>query len=75
MTTMRETEARAMLISIEEAEVLHAAESILAEAQMEFGTMNTIQSLETGEIITGEEIARARAILDFIANYRMVRVC
>jgi hypothetical protein len=40
---------------------------------MAFGTQSTLQSLETGEIITGEEIARAQSILDFIANYRMVK--
>jgi hypothetical protein len=40
---------------------------------MAFGTKNTIQALETGEIITGEEIARARSILDFIMGYRMVK--
>ena len=74
MTTMNEPTAKALIITLEEVAVLSEAERILQEVQMAFGTQSTLQSLETGEIITGEEIARARAILDFIANYRMVKV-
>lgn len=74
MTTFAEPKAVAMAIEIEEASALQSAEEILREVQMTFGTKNTLQALETGEIITGEEIARARAILDFIGKYRMVKV-
>ena len=73
MTTMNEPTAKAMIVALEEVDALREAERVLQEVQMTFGTSNTLQALETGEIITGEEIARARAILDFIANYRMVK--
>lgn len=73
MTLMKVPEARAMIVEFEEVEALKNAERVLGEVQASFGTECTIQALETGEIITGEEIARARAILDFIANYRMVQ--
>lgn len=74
MTTYNEPSAVAMAIEIEEANALQTAEETLRQVQFTFGTNNTIQALETGEIITGEEIARARAILDFVARYRMVKV-
>jgi hypothetical protein len=74
MTTYNEPSAVAMAIEIEEANALQTAEETLREVQFTFGTNNTLQALETGEIITGEEIARARAILDFVARYRMVKV-
>lgn len=74
MTTMNEPTAKAMIIELEEATSLAEAEKILEDVQSTFGFHNTIQALETGEIITGEEIARARAILSFVANYRMVKV-
>ena len=74
MTTYKEPTAVAMAIEIEETNALQTAEEVLREVQFTFGTNNTLQALETGEIITGEEIARARAILDFIGKYRMVKV-
>lgn len=73
MTTMNEPTAKALIITLEEVASLSEAERVLQEVQMAFGTQSTLQSLETGEIITGEEIARARAILDFVARYRMVK--
>ena len=74
MTYFTEPKAVAMAIEIEEASALQTAEETLRQVQFTFGTNNTLQALETGEIITGEEIARARAILDFIGHYRMVKV-
>ena len=74
MTTMNEPTAKALIITLEEVASLSEAERVLQEVQIAFGTQSTLQSLETGEIITGEEIARARAILDFVARYRMVKV-
>lgn len=74
MTTYNEPTAVAMAIELEEANALQTAEETLRQVQFTFGTNNTLQALETGEIITGEEIARARAILDFVAHYRMVKV-
>lgn len=74
MTTMNEPAAKAMIVELEEVNALQTAERVLREVQSAFGFYSTIQSLETGEVITGEEVARARAILDFIANYRVVKV-
>ena len=74
MTTYNEPTAVAIAIEIEEANALQTAEETLRQVQFTFGTNNTLQALETGEIITGEEIARARAVLDFVAKYRMVKV-
>ena len=74
MTTYNEPSAVAMAIEIDEANALQTAEETLRQVQFTFGTNNTLQALETGEIITGEEIARARAILDFVGKYRMVKV-
>ena len=74
MTTMNEPTAKALIITLEEVASLSEAERVLQEVQMTFGTQSTLQSLETGEIITGEEIARARSILDFIMGDRMVKI-
>ena len=74
MTTMNEPTAKALIITLEEVASLSEAERVLQEVQMAFGTQSTLQSLETGEIISGEEIARALSILDFVANYRMVKI-
>ena len=74
MTTMNEPTAKAMIVELDEVQSLAEAERVLQKVQTTFGFSNTLQSLETGEIITGEEIARARAILSFVANYRMVKV-
>lgn len=74
MTTMNEPTAKAMIVELNEVQSLAEAERVLQEVQTTFGFSHTLQSLETGEIITGEEIARARAILSFVANYRMVKV-
>ena len=74
MTTMNEPAAKAMIVELDEVHALTEAERVLHEVQTAFGINNTLQSLETGEIITGEEIARARAILSFVANYRMIKV-
>lgn len=74
MRTMREPNAQAMLVEIEEAEALQTADQILHEVQLAFGGDNTIMSLETGEVISPGELARARAILSFVATYRVVEV-
>lgn len=63
-----------MLVSLEEANALATASQTLLDVQMSLGGDNTIMSLETGEVITPGELARARAILEFVATYRMVEV-
>lgn len=65
---------KAMVVSFRETTALEDAEKILGEVQSSLGGENTIMSLETGEVITPGELARARAILDFIRTYRMVEI-
>ena len=74
MKTRNYTNVKAMLVSLEEANALATASQTLLDVQMSLGGDNTIMSLETGEVITPGELARARAILEFVATYRMVEV-
>lgn len=74
MKTRNYTNVKAMLISPEEANALAMARQTLFDVQISLGGDNTIMSLETGEVITPGELARARAILEFVATYRMVEV-
>ena len=77
MTAMKSrnyANVKAMLVSLEEVNALNAANQTLLDVQMSLGGDNTIMSLETGEVITPGELARARAILEFVATYRMVEV-
>ena len=74
MKTMNYTNVKAMLIQPDEAAALEKAEQTLRDVQFALGGENTIMALETGEVITPGELARARAILDFIRNYRMVAI-
>lgn len=74
MKTRNYTNVKAMLVSLEEANALASASQTLLDVQMSLGGDNTIMSLETGEVIHPGELARARAILEFVATYRMVEV-
>ena len=74
MKTMNYTNVKAMLVQPDEANALEKAEQTLRDVQFALGGENTIMSLETGEVITPGEIARARAILDFVRTYRMVEI-
>lgn len=74
MKNLNVPNAKAMLVEVEEVNALRKAEEVLRDVQFAYGGENTIMSLETGEVISPGEIARARAILDFVANYRMVEV-
>ena len=67
-------EFRVMNVEMGEYEALTTAEQTLAEVQNAFGTETTLMNAATGEIISGEEIARARAILTFIAQVRVVEI-
>lgn len=66
--------AKAMVMTLEYLTSLQKAEAILGEVQASLGGENTIMSLETGEVITPGELARARAILNFVSTYRMVEI-
>lgn len=74
MKTMNYTNVKAMLVQPDEAAALEKTEQTLRDVQFALGGENTIMALETGEVITPGELARARAILDFIRNYRMVEI-
>ena len=74
MRTMKYTDVRAMLLQPDEFHALEKAEQTLRDVQFALGGENTIMALETGEVITPGEIARARAVLDFIRTYRMVEI-
>ena len=74
MKTMNYTNVKAMLVQPDEVNALGKAEQTLSDVQFALGDDNTIMALETGEVITPGELGRARAILDFIRNYRMVAI-
>ena len=74
MKTMNYSNVKAMLVQPEECEALKTASQTLFDVQIALGGENTIMSLETGEVICPGDLARARAILDFVATYRMVEV-
>ena len=74
MKAMNYTNVKAMLVQPDEITALEKAEQTLRDVQFALGGENTIMSLETGEVITPGEIARARSILDFIRTYRMVEI-
>ena len=74
MKTMNYTNVKAMLVQPDEVNALEKAEQTLRDVQFALGGENTIMALETGEVITPGELGRARAILDFIRNYRMVAI-
>lgn len=74
MKAMNYTNVKAMLVQPDEVNALKKAEQTLRDVQFALGDDNTIMALETGEVITPGELGRARAILDFIRNYRMVAI-
>lgn len=74
MKAMNYTNVKAMLVQPDEITALEKAEQTLRDVQFALGGENTVMSLETGEVITPGELARARSILDFIRTYRMVEV-
>jgi hypothetical protein len=72
--TARTTMIQELILNDEELQAIEVLEPMLAELQNYFGTVNTLESVETGKLITGEEIARMRGVLDFLYNHRAVRV-
>ena len=62
-----------LILNDEELKAIEILEPMLAELQDNFGRKSTLQAVETGEIIKGEEIARMRGVLDFLYNYRAIR--
>ena len=74
MKTMNYTNVKAMLVQPDEVNALNTASQTLLDVMTTLGGENTIMSLETGEVITPGELARARGVLEFIATYRMVEI-
>ncbi len=74
MRTKNYTNVKAMLVDLEEVNALKTASQTLLEVMQALGGENTIMSLETGEVITPGELARARGVLEFVATYRMVEI-
>ena len=74
MRTMREPRAVAMMLEIEEIDILRKANAILQEVQMKLGDDNVIMSLETGECIIPGNLASARGVLSFVSTYRVVEI-
>lgn len=74
MKTRNYTNVKAMLVQPNEVNALNTASQTLLDVMTTLGGENTIMSLETGEVITPGELARARSILEFIATYRMVEI-
>lgn len=74
MRTMREPRAVAMMLEIEEFDILRKANAILQEVQTKLGDDNVIMSLETGECILPGNLASARGVLSFVSTYRVVEI-
>ena len=61
-----------IILNEEELKAIEILEPMLAELQDNFGRKSTLQAVETGEIIKGEEIARMRGVLDFLYTHRAI---
>ena len=68
------TNIKSMQVTYDEAESLSKAHLILTQFQMAVGGENVVMSVDTGEVITPGDIARARAILDFVESYHLIEV-
>lgn len=72
--SLSNTNIKSMQVTCEEAENLSKAHLVLTQFQMAIGGENVVMSVDTGEVITPGDIARARAILDFVKNYHLIEV-
>lgn len=66
-----------LILNENELQAIETLEPMLAEMQDYFGGFgraSTLQSVETGEVITVEEIARVRGVLEFLLIHRAVRM-
>ena len=63
-----------LILNEEELKAIETLEPMLAEIQNHFGRANTLQAVETGEVVKGEEVARMRGVLEFLYTHRAVRV-
>ena len=58
-------------LTIEEMKTLAQADEILHRLQNDLGNQLNMMSLETGEVISTEEFARVRGILNALSEYRI----
>lgn len=65
---------RVLGITPAQAETLRKASEIVFRTQLDFGGKNTIVSVETGECICPDELARTRTVLEFLAQYNAVSI-
>lgn len=65
---------KSMRITCDEAESLSKANLILTQLQMDVGGENVVMSVDTGEVITPGDIARARAILSFVESHHLIEI-
>lgn len=72
--TMTTTMIHRLALNEEEYKAIKTLEPMLANLQEYFGMAITLQAVDTGEVITGEEIARMRGVLNFLYTHHAVEV-
>lgn len=61
-------------LSVEEMEMLQKVDEMLLALQIKFGSLATLQDLNTGEVMNIEELARVRGILSMLSNSRVFQL-
>lgn len=61
-------------LSVEEMKMLQEVDEMLLALQIKFGSLATLQDLNTGEVMGIEELARVRGILSMLANSRVFQL-
>ena len=61
-------------LSVEEMQMLQEVDEMLLALQIKFGSLATLQDLNTGEVMGIEELARVRGILSMLANSRVFQL-
>ena len=61
-------------LSVEEMQMLQEVDEMLLALQIKFGSLATLQDLNTGEVMNIEELARVRGILSMLANSRVFQL-
>lgn len=61
-------------LSVEEMQMLQEVDEMLLALQIKFGSLATLQDLNTGEVMGIEELARVRGILSMLSNSRVFQL-
>ena len=61
-------------LNVEEMQMLQEVDEMLLALQIKFGSLATLQDLNTGEVMGIEELARVRGILSMLANSRVFQL-